>query len=513
MAIIAPPRPGTDASRAADEKRLNEALRAWRTRLWAQQILHWTANGAITGIILACLLLLISRFVPWADALSWAFGVAAAAVLCSLGAALWFRPSFARTARLVDARLALHDRLSTAWELRDDPAPLPGLQRRDALAQLGRHTPGAAIPLRPRPTHLVITGTAIIALVLLLLLPNPLDDLLRQQAAFQKHLASEIAAINHIRTVIAKQPDLSAEERALIDQILREVQAELARAQNETQAQQILAQAQAQLNRLRDAQAASKAQALATASSALQNSTNANLSAAGKALASGDLKGLDKALQQLAAQLKNMTQAQRGQLAQQLEQAANQTAASDPQLSAALRQLARAIADNNSQQIAGALKAFENAAARDIASQATSNSIDQASQTLQSVANALASATDTGNSQNPGQSQSPGHTQNPGQGQSPGQAQGNSGSSSQGNSGNKPGKNEQVFIPGQTGTGSSSPGGSGNDGTVEPGKSVPYAQVIAQYAQMAHDAIDNSNIPPDLKNLIQDYYNSLEGQH
>jgi hypothetical protein len=29
---------------------------------------------------------------------------------------------------------------------------------------------------------------------------------------------------------------------------------------------------------------------------------------------------------------------------------------------------------------------------------------------------------------------------------------------------------------------------------------------------MAHDAIQDSNIPPDLKNLIQDYFNSLEGR-
>jgi hypothetical protein len=29
---------------------------------------------------------------------------------------------------------------------------------------------------------------------------------------------------------------------------------------------------------------------------------------------------------------------------------------------------------------------------------------------------------------------------------------------------------------------------------------------------MAHDAIDNSNIPPDLKDLIRGYFNSLEGR-
>jgi hypothetical protein len=41
---------------------------------------------------------------------------------------------------------------------------------------------------------------------------------------------------------------------------------------------------------------------------------------------------------------------------------------------------------------------------------------------------------------------------------------------------------------------------------------VSYQQVIQQYGQTAHDAIDNSNIAPDLKDLVSDYFNTLEGQ-
>jgi len=505
MTTLAPPGPGMGAHQTIEEKRLDESLGAWRTRLWTQQILQWTSNGAIAGILLACLLLLISRFVPWAGALTWAFSVAAVAVLCSLGIALWFRPSLDHTARLVDAHLALHDRLSTAWELRNEPGTLPRLQRHDALAQLGRHTLSAALPLQPRPTRLIITGAAVIALILLLVLPNPMNSLLQQQATFQKHMANEIASIQHIRTVIANQSNLSPQERVQIDKILQELQSELAHAQNETQAQQSLAQAQAQLNSLRDSKGAGKVQALATASALLQNSSNANLSAAGKALASADLKGLTNALQQLASQLKNMTPAQRQQLAKQLEQAANQVASNDPQLSAALRQLATSITDNNSQEIANALQGFENAAAQDIVSQGATSAINQASQTLQNLANALASPTDNGSSQNSSQSA--------GQSQNPGQSQGSSNSTRSGNTGINSGKNEQVFIPGQTSSGQSSIGDNGDNSTAEPGQSIPYSQVIAQYAQMAHDEIDNSNIPPDLKDLIYSYYNSLEGQH
>src|SRR5438132_190474 len=82
------------------------------------------------------------------------------------------RPSLARTARLVDAHLALHDRLGTAWELRDEPASLIQLQRRDALKQLDKHTPRTALSLQPRRSHLILFGVALTILALFLLLPN-----------------------------------------------------------------------------------------------------------------------------------------------------------------------------------------------------------------------------------------------------------------------------------------------------------------------------------------------------
>src|SRR5215472_16040225 len=423
MAIIAPSRQVETMQRIADDKSLIEALHPWRRRAWMQQILRWTGRGMFIGLVLASLILIISRFVPWATASYWAVTLTAASLLCALAAALWYRPSFARAARLVDTRLALHDRLSTAWELRDKSSTLAKLQRRDALKHLGRHRPISTISLWPGRAGLIAFGIVIIGLALLTFLPNPMTDVLRQQAAFQARLARQVAAINHIRTVIDSQTKTSAHERSQIDKILRETAAQLQQAKNEAQAQQILAQAQAKLNQLRDPQAANKATARTAASQSLQNSSNANLSNTGQALARGDSKELDSALQKLASQVQNMTPAQRAQLAQQIEQAANQ-ARQNPQLSAALHQLAKAVADGSQSEISDAAKAVENAAAQDNANQANNNSVDQASQGLQNTANALTSSTDSSGQnqgQNPGQSQNPGQGQAPGQGQNPGQ--------------------------------------------------------------------------------------------
>jgi len=492
-------------------ERFIETLHPWRRRLWIQQILRWTEYGIIISMICACSLLLISRFIPWSTVSYWAIGITIGILLCAVGGALWYRPSFTRSAHYIDAQLALHDRISTAWELRDDSAPIAVLQRRDALRQLKKHAPAATISLWPGRVRLLLFGIATIAIALLILLPNPMNTFLQQQAALQARLNRQLAAINHTRLVIDNEATISPQERALIDKILRDALARLQQSSSQEQAQQSLAQAQAQLNQLRDPQASQKAQARANASSSLQNSSNTNLSNTGKALASGDTKALNSSLQNLASQIANMTPAQRAQLAQQIERASSQ-GQNNPQLSSALHQLAKAVSDANPSEVSDASKTLENAASQDSANNASNVSINQASQSLQNAANALASSTDNSNNQNTSQTQAPGQGQNPGQTNAPGQGQSFGGQSGQNNTNNNSGKNEQVFVPGQVGSGTSNISVDGNTGTVQSGNSVPYSQVIAQYSQMAHDAIQNSNIPPDLKNLIQGYFNSLEGR-
>jgi len=511
MVANAPSRHATIAHEDNEGERFIESLHPWRRRLWIQQILRWTEYGIIVSMICVCFLLLISRFIPWATAWYWAVGITIGCLLCLIGAALWYRPSFARSAHYIDTQLALHDRITTAWELRDDSAPISVLQRRDALRQLSKHTPPVTISLWPGRVRLLTFGIATIAIAVLILIPNPMNRLLQQQAALQARLNRQIAAINQTRSVIDNQTAISPQERAFIDKILRDALARLQQSSNQEQAQQSLAQAQSQLNQLRDPQASQKAQAYANASSSLQNSSNVHLSNTGKALASGDSKALNSSLQNFASQIAHMTSAQRAQLAQQIERAANQ-GQNNPQLSSALHQLAKAVADGNPNEVSDATKTLESAASQNSANKATNDSINQASQSLQNAANALASSTDNSNGQNASQTQTPGQGQNPGQTNAPGQGQSIGGQSEQNNPHNNSGKNEQVFVPGQVGSGTSNISVDGSTGTVQSGNPVPYSQVIAQYSQMAHDAIQDSNIPPDLKNLIQDYFNSLEGR-
>ncbi len=430
MATLAPLPSTADHRNMVTGQQFAGALRPWRARLAMQQTLRWAANGAIAGLLLACLFLLLSRLIAWATVLYWAGAAASACILCALALALYYRPSLARSARLLDWRLGLHDRLATAWELRDDTGSLPALQRRDALRRLDEHTRARAIPLSPGRARLLALSLLIVAFAVLLLSPNPLNTALQQRAAFQAIISRQIASLEQLRKVIDSQVTTPAQERAQIDQILQQTIAQLQQTSNSSQAQQVLAQAQGKLDQLRNPQASVKAQAQAAASQSLQSSSNSNLKATGTALGSNDLKALSTSLQKLASSVSGMTPAQRSQLAQQIEAAANQ-AGSDPQLSSALHQLAKAVADGMPSEISDAQQAVEQVAAQDSASQSDSSSIDQAAQGLQKVADTLTASTDSSSSpQAVSSSQQVGQGQNPNQGQSPGQS--NQGTNGQG---------------------------------------------------------------------------------
>ena len=526
-----------------DSESVVRAFQPWRQRLSVQQLLRWTTRGIAVGLLLACIVLLIARLMPWASALAWATGCALACTLLTIGVAIWRRPSLARTARLVDARLSLHDRLSTAWELREQTTTLVRLQRRDALKQLQKHKPASTISLRPHRRGVLLFAVVVLVCVLLIVLPNPMTAIIKQQQAFQTRIAKQVASIDKVRQVLDQQAGLSPQERQKIDQILSDLENKLQQSKNDTQAQQAIAQAQAKLNQQSDPQATNLQQANAAASSALQGSNNSDLKALGNALANNDSKQVSNDLQNLASQIGKMSAQQRSQLAHPLENAANQAGQQNPALSSALHQLAKAVTDGSQSEIADASNALQQATDQNAAAQAKNSSINQASQGLQQAANNLASANDGSKSQNQGQGQlgqgqgqgqqAQGQGQQPGQGQGQGQqsqgqgqgqqgqgqgqgqgqqGQGRGGSGGTNGAGNNQGKNEQVTIPGQTSSGSSTQSADNNTGVVQSGSTVPYSQVIAQYNQMAHNEIDSSNVSPDMKDLVHNYFNSLEGQ-
>ncbi|GCE27802.1 hypothetical protein KDA_32860 [Dictyobacter alpinus] len=541
--------PTTTTGEPRTSSTLQSVLVPWRRRIWTQKVFFWGITGLIVGLGLACLVLVVARLIPWAQAPYWALGLGIAFPLIGIALALWLRPTLTATAQRIDQRLELHDRIGTAWELRDKTSVLAGLQRRDALKKLQAHTPARSISLRLQRATTITLVVLLLLLIPLIFAPNPMTAILKQQAALQTQLAKQVTNIEKLKQVIAKEPSISQDQKQKIDQVLHNLQAKLQQAKNPTEAQQALSEAQAKLDQLRNPQAANRNQARSSAGDALKSSSNANAKATGDALKNNDSKSLQKALQDLAKQANTLTPDQRKQLAQDMEKAANQ-ASKDPELSSSLHQLAKSLADGSSGEISDATKAVEAANSKAAADQAGENAINQANQGLQNSATDLASSTDNTPTQaqqgqgqqgqgqqgqgqqgqgqqgqgqqdqsQQGQGQQGQGQQGQGQGQQQGQGQGNGGSSGTGGTGGAGGtnstgnhKNERVYVQGQNGQGSSTQSNDNNTGVVQPGSDVPYSQVIEQYNQKAHDAIDNSNVSPNQKDLVHDYFNTLEGQ-
>src|SRR5579884_4023640 len=274
MATLMPVLTDAQSESTPNNEVLARALRPWHSRLVMQYVLRWTRGGILAGLIFATLVLIISRLVPWGAAPYWAGGLALACLLATLAMALWLSPSIEGATHIVDSHLKLQDRLGTAWEMRDQASTLAVLQRRDALQQLKQHTPAATFSFRLRRSSLLASLIALLVLALLIVLPNPMNTIVREQAAFQAKVAQQVKAIDKVRHDIAKQSNLTPSQKKQIDQVLQNLQKQLQQAKNENQAQQVIANAQSQLDQLRDPQAANKLQGQLGAGSSLQGSSN-----------------------------------------------------------------------------------------------------------------------------------------------------------------------------------------------------------------------------------------------
>jgi len=181
------------------------------------------AGAWILGVVI------LARFVPLEQALRVAaFGVpvAFAAVAVAWVAA---RPAPISLMRTADLRLGLKERLSTAWERRLDAGPMDGALRRDALEKAGRAKLAAAYPVGLRRGEMLLTVAVAVAAAALVLLPNPMDQVLAQRRA-DRHAQAQAAA-----TIAAAQKKIAAASTPApvdpqVQKILQDAKAKIAAA-------------------------------------------------------------------------------------------------------------------------------------------------------------------------------------------------------------------------------------------------------------------------------------------
>jgi hypothetical protein len=515
-------------------KSLDAVVGELRTLSARSSAVRYLLHGLLAAAAWVLGVFVVARFVP----LELTLRIAASGIPVAFAAVgvAWIvaRPRPMKLMRTADLRLGLKERLSTAWERRASNGPLDAALRRDALEKAGRAQLSAAFPVGLRRGELLLTAAVAVAAVGLLLLPNPMDQVLAQRRAdrtAQTHAAATIAA--------AQKKLASAPTPAPVDpkvqQILQDAQAKIAAAPDPRAALQSITPAEQRLGQLADPQTPARVSTAQNLANSL-SSTNAGRSAS-QALSASPSQGA-KAIRDLASQAQSLSPKDQAELAKALANAAQH--AQDPRMAASLQQASAALSQgdtsaaaialndlagqldslqqqvSNDQEIAAAINGLE-AARGQLAAQADRDAAAaQSGSGAGGSPNAAASGSGNGNGNGTGtgSGDGTGNGTGSGNGNGTGSGSGNGGSGGSGASGSGAGSGqgaqstERVYVPGQP-----VPGQSESDpAPLGPGQNVPltpYAQIIQAYQQAALDAANQSLIPGSERDLIRQYFASL----
>ncbi len=165
--------PRSNGSAVSPPTELEAGLRRWSGRLSRSRAVvvarRWLLVALIVALIPGVVILVVGGSRPW-----WLFGVVLVAPLAGL-VAVARRPSTARTAQVLDRRLGLADRLTTALELRAAPvapAGLGGLVVDEASSALGQSLGTARAAARRSPRELAWLLAAAVALAVVIAVPR-----------------------------------------------------------------------------------------------------------------------------------------------------------------------------------------------------------------------------------------------------------------------------------------------------------------------------------------------------
>jgi hypothetical protein len=450
-----------------------------------------------------------------------------------------------QVARKVDQELGLKERISTCLAFnnpetdltrRSFDAQLMEQMNADALTTVRTVNPRQCFPALFEWRRLAAGAALLIGAFLLAFLPNPMDLILAEQKAVAQAAREQAQKIENLKKEVEKTAELTPEEKEKLLQQLEELARQLRNNPGDRE------QALADLNRAEQAIREQLDPGAATRKAALEAIAARLQAMAGlqKNERLGDLQSASEDLAKLAAQIGQMTQEQRDQLAKDLGQLAARAAQSgNSTLAQALASLAQAAQTGDSSSAQQAAQSGQQALKQAQANQSSQQALQRAMAGVQSSRQAMAgtsgqSAQGGQSGQNPGQGQQPGSGTQPGGGGGTqantlpgGQRQGTfNGPTSSKPSAGEGALDSQVYVPREKrptgGNEITVPGQDTGQGTEQtrqsqsplPGTSnpslIPYHSVYQSYLDTASQALDQNPIPADLKDFVRDYFSNLE---
>lgn len=516
-------------------------LDRWVRRLRAARSLRWGAAGLSVGLGLGLLLGVIGALMGSTLQVEFLSGsgimaLAGLAVGAAAGALWPVRPLEA--AREFDSVFGMQERMSTAIELQDDMAPtsLSLRQQEDALDHARRIDVRRSTPLRAPQWAVYASATFLAAIAAFTFYGRPLFETASSQRQAQSAFRRQAADIESLIESIESNPELTKEQKEALIEPLEKALAQLDEAETLEEAYSTLEEAAQALEGLQDPGAREALESLQKAGDDLAGSESGPLDSTGESLARGDLEQAVQDLYNLDPASMNASELE--QLASQLEALAGAVESVDPALAEELRAAARAARDGDAeaarqalQQAAGSLEDLRAQAAASEAAGEAASAVQGGQQEIvaagQLPAEGAGSQGDPAG-QGPGQGGAdPAGGAGDGSSQNGGQPGPEAGNVPIGQGNNPDGSGQSDFQP----IDPSSIGGNGSDwvlvppsgadgenitgtGPSDPGNAapaeVPYIDVLPQYQSAASEAVDSGLVPAQYRDLVRDYFSSLE---
>lgn len=473
------------------------------------------------------------------------------AVTASLVVSIFLRPGNLKVFKVADS-LGLKERLITAYELREDRHPLSRIQRYDALKAVSKADFKSLYAIR-FPKY---QGLASLALALLIAMSFAIPAPSREKAAGIESLLADIKKqaekVDQERKELSKKANLSDKELREVNKKIDQLLKELKDSRTESEALKALSKTKHELEALKNKELNDDLRKLGE-----KLSENPLTRDFGQSLQNGNMAEMRDRLSKLNEKLKTLNANQKKELAEAFKNAAKEIA-NNKDLAQNLANLGQALASGNlgsiSDQLADINSTLSEMAESDSeladAIQQLSNSMDEARNQIASRSSGGNKSAQTSAQGNSGQqANTPGNGSTEGNGNQKGQGNSNGSKSQKGGGGagnqssngdlgysgdetgggaKKPGEKkskdyESIYVPRRLGGDaeeSQIKGRKNNSGTsqwqqasnapVEKGDTVPYDQVLGNYRNEAMSGLQDNSIPPVMKDIVRDYFSSLE---
>ena len=482
------------------------------------------AFGLAAGMACALVMLVLSRLVMIPDAKSWAgAALAAAGILCALGNML--RKVSDRDAAVQADRCGLMERAATALDASPDEAAdeigraMREMQIRDACEALENLDPKKIRPGSVR-RPLAAAGIGCVLCAVMLLIPNAMDRKAEDFKALQVKLNRMTAEAEQA----AKQDEagLTEAEKQALRKLTEDLKRDLVRSRDEADAMVAIDRAEKRLEQMQSSTAGDAQKAMEAAQALSEALSRTGLDSLAQAVSAGDEQALAQALAGMDAE----TAEALGKVAEELSGEAREAAEA----------MASAGEGGDAQQAAS--EAMNTLRQGQVGGTMSASAMQQALQSMKAAMSGTGSGSDGSQSggKSPGSSGKSGTSGQGGSGAGSGDGAGQQmpgGSGTDGEKSAKPRSDpkyrestyETIYDPEKADAGFRDvmteqkrlgedsiqiQAGEGK-GTVD--GSVPYGQVVGEYARTETQSADSENLTGQQREWVREYFRLLTEQN